>query len=209
MKNETFREIGYWGSIVSAALGLINIIVCFIKGIKIFDTTLQGDIMRLLAYPPEICFSTVLYKISVGVLLLALLMMFVSYLCNTDGVLKFLMIICKIIQLACVAGGFLGYFILQSISFIKMSLICFTIIELTAFILYLIDKDHRKTIIRVAILTLITVGSGIVYFLLEMLLVLFVVMMIVRLLFSIFKEPEHKNVIYDATGKVLGFWKRE
>ena len=209
MKNETFREIGYWGSLCSVILGLINIIVCFIKGIKIFNSTLQGDVMNLITYPAEVSFTTVLYKISIAILFIALLMMFISYLINTDGVLRILMIICKGIQLFCICGGLIGYFKLQSISFIKMSVICFAVMELIAFILYLIDKDHRKTIIRVAVFAILTAGSGIIYFLFVFLLILFLLIMIARLLYSIFKEPEHKTAVVDMNGKIIGWLKRE
>jgi hypothetical protein len=209
MKNETFREIGYWGSVVSAVLGLINIIVCFIKGIKIFNTTLQGDIMNLIIYPAETSFTTVLYKISLGVLFIALLMMFISFLVNADGILKIIMVLCKVIQMACIGGGLVGYFKLQSISFIKMSMICFAVIELIAIILYLIDSDHRKTILRVVVFSILTAGCGFIYFVFAMLLIIFLCIMIAKLICAIFKEPEHKTAVIDTSGKVIGWLKRE
>lgn len=209
MKNETFREIGYWGSVVSAVLGLINIIVCFIKGIKIFNTTLQGDIMNLIIYPAETSFTTVLYKISLGVLFIALLMMFISFLVNADGILKIIMVLCKVIQMACIGGGLVGYFKLHSISFIKMSMICFAVIELIAIILYLIDSDHRKTILRVVVFSILTAGCGFIYFVFAMLLIIFLCIMIVKLICAIFKEPEHKTAVIDTSGKVIGWLKRE
>lgn len=209
MKNETFREIGYWGSVVSAVLGLINIIVCFIKGIKIFNTTLQGDIMDLIIYPAETSFTTVLYKISLGVLFIALLMMFISFLVNADGILKIIMVLCKVIQMACIGGGLVGYFKLQSISFIKMSMICFAVIELIAIILYLIDSDHRKTILRVVVFSILTAGCGCIYFVFAMLLIIFLCIMIAKLICAIFKEPEHKTAVIDTSGKVIGWLKRE
>ena len=209
MKNETFREIGYWGSVVSAVLGLINIIVCFIKGIKIFNTTLQGDIMNLIIYPAETSFTTVLYKISLGVLFIALLMMFISFLVNADGILKIIMVLCKVIQMACIGGGLVGYFKLQSISFIKMSMICFAVIELIAIILYLIDSDHRKTILRVVVFSILTAGCGFIYSVFAMLLIIFLCIMIAKLICAIFKEPEHKTAVIDTSGKVIGWLKRE
>lgn len=209
MKNETFREIGYWGSVVSSVLGLINIIVCFIKGIKIFNTTLQGDIMDLIIYPAETSFTTVLYKISLGVLFIALLMMFISFLVNADGILKIIMVLCKVIQMACIGGGLVGYFKLQSISFIKMSMICFAVIELIAIILYLIDSDHRKTILRVVVFSILTAGCGFIYFVFAMLLIIFLCIMIAKLICAIFKEPEHKTAVIDTSGKVIGWLKRE
>ena len=209
MKNETFREIGYWGSVVSAVLGLINIIVCFIKGIKIFNTTLQGDSMNLIIYPAEASYTTVLYKISLGVLFIALLMMFISFLVNVDGILKIIMVLCKVIQMACIGGGLVGYFKLQSISFIEMSMICFAVIELIAVILYLIDSDHRKTILRVVVFSILAAGCGFIYFAFAMLLIIFLCIMIVKLICAIFKEPEHKTAVIDTSGNVIGWLKRE
>lgn len=209
MKNESFREIGYWGSIVSVVFCLVNIIICFVKGVKLFDTTLQRDSMRLIIYPCEICFSTILYKVSVIILFLSLLMMFISYIINTDSVKKILMIICKVIQLLCVCCGLIGYFKFCSSSFIKKLLMCFAVVELIVLILYLIDRGHRKTIIRVAILTIITVGSGVVYLLFAIVLFLWIMGLFVSLLSVIFGKHEPKNVVYDTTGKIIGYWKRE
>ncbi len=90
-----------------------------------------------------------------------------------------------------------------------MSVICFTATEQIAFILYLIDRDHRKTILRVTVFSILTAGSGIVYFLFVFLLILFLLIMIARLLYSIFKEPEHKTAVVDVNGKIIGWLKRE
>ncbi len=56
------------------------IIECFIKGIKIFNTTLHGDVMNNITYPAEVSFTTVLYKISISIHFIALFMMIISYL---------------------------------------------------------------------------------------------------------------------------------
>lgn len=205
MRNEVFREIGFWGSIIAAIVGLANIVICIVNGVKNYETALDGDWGNLIIYPVEVCFSTVLYKVSIGIILLSLLMMFISYLVNVDGILKILMLIAKGLQLVCIGVCLVGFFILQSISFIKLSFIVFAILEVLAFVLYLIDRDHRKTITRVVIFTVITVGSGVVYMLLIGLLCFF----IAGLIASIFREPEHRTVVYDTTGKVIGFLKRE
>lgn len=205
MRNEVFREIGFWGSIIAAIVGLANIVICIVNGVNNYETALDGDWGNLIWYPAEVCFSTVLYKVSVGIILLSLLMMFISYLVNVDGILKILMLIAKGLQLVCIGVCLVGFFILQSISFIKLSFIVFAILEVLAFVLYLIDRDHRKTITRVVIFTVITVGSGVVYMLFIGLLIFF----IAGLIASIFREPEHRTVVYDTTGKVIGFLKRE
>lgn len=205
MRNEVFREIGFWGSIIAAIVGLANIVICIVNGVNNYETALDGDWGNLILYPLEVCFSTVLYKVSVGIILLSLLMMFISYLVNVDGILKILMLIAKGLQLVCIGVCLVGFFILQSISFIKLSFIVFAILEVLAFVLYLIDRDHRKTITRVVIFTVITVGSGVVYMLFIGLLIFFIAWLIA----SIFREPEHRTVVYDTTGKVIGFLKRE
>lgn len=90
-----------------------------------------------------------------------------------------------------------------------MSVICFAVIELIAFILYLIDRDLRKTILRVAIFSILTAGSGIIYFLFVFFLILFLLMMIARLLCSIFKKTEHKTAVVNMNRKIIGWLKRE
>lgn len=37
MKNEAFREIGFWGSMVAVVVGLVNCIILLVKGIKESD----------------------------------------------------------------------------------------------------------------------------------------------------------------------------
>lgn len=209
MKNETFREVAFWGTIVSAVLGLINVIICFVNGVKILDTKLKGDISQLFEYPMEICFHTILYKISIVVLLVAFVMMLISFLINTDGILKILMIICKVIQLVCIAGGLIGYFVLKSLSFIYLSMIAFSIIELIVLILYIIDSDHRKTILRVLLFSLLTAGSGVVFMLIAGILAFIIILFVARFVGSLFCESEPKNTIYDVNGKILGWMKRE
>ena len=209
MKNEIYREIAYWGSIGAVVLGLINIIICFVKGINIYNTELQGDFIQLIMYPAGICFYTILYKISLAVTFLTLVMMSISYLINTDGILKILMIICKAIQLICVLGCLIGFFIFKDVSFIKLSMLFFAVMELIALILYLIDREHRKTIIRVVVFALLTVGSGVIYTVIVFLLMIVICFFLIRLLYSFFREPEHIDVLYDVNGKILGWIKRE
>ena len=90
-----------------------------------------------------------------------------------------------------------------------MSMICFAVIELIAIILYLIDSDHRKTILRVVVFSILTAGCGFIYFVFAMLLIIFLCIMIAKLICAIFKEPEHKTAVIDTSGKVIGWLKRE
>lgn len=180
MQNETFREIGYKSSIGALGLGVINIILCFLKGIQIYDTELNGDFFSLIWYPPEICFGTVLYKISIVVVLFALLMMFVSYMVNTNGALKILMIICKVIQLVCLLLSLVLTFAIHSLSMLSTGLMIVAILEFITFILYIIEGEHRRIIIRVFLFSILTVGSGIVYMMLLFCGIAFIIFKLIR-----------------------------
>ena len=46
MKNEAFREVGFWGSMVAAVVGLVNCIILLVKWIKESD----GDPMSAMVY---------------------------------------------------------------------------------------------------------------------------------------------------------------
>ena len=201
MKNEAFREVGFWGSMVAAVVGLVNCIILLVKGIKISGS----DPMSAMAYPADNSFDTILYKVSVGILAISLISMLISFLVNTDGALRVFMIVMKVLQAGCIAGALIGLFVMHDLAIIKLVGVAFAAIELIVFILYLIDSDHRKTIIRVALLTILTVGSGAVFFLVEMLLMLLLVLTIVVLLFAIFFKTEKRVMILDANGKFLGW----
>lgn len=207
MTNSTFREIGFWGSVAACVLGLVNVIICLVKA---FEEAVEIHFLEILwEKMPMKTYSTVLYKVSLGILFVAFIMMFISYLVNVDGALKVLMIICKFAQLGSVIAGVIGYFIVRSLSMIQMAMLILVIIELVAFILYLIDRDHRKTAIQMLILSVLTAGSGVVFALVIMLLFLLLCILITNLISGIFREPQHRNVVYDMSGKVIGYWKRE
>ncbi len=178
MENETFRKIANWGSMGSAVLGLINVIICFVKATKIFNTELNGDIFNLFIYPAKICFGTLLYKVSIIVALFALIMMLVSYMVNTKGVLKILMIICKGLQLISLIIGLLCYAVFKDMGFIELSVFVIVIIEILSFVLYIIEREHRKTIIHIVILLILTAGSGFVYILCLLGLITYIVLKI-------------------------------
>lgn len=205
--NRTFREIGFWGSVVACILGLVNVIICLVKA---FEESVDIDFLDILwEEMPEKAYYTVLYKVSLGIVFVTFIMMFISYLVNVDGVLKVLMIICKIAQLGSVIAGVVGYFIVRSLSMIQLAMMILLIIELIAFILYLIDRDHRKTAVQMLILSIVTVGGGLAFAVIVLLLFIFICILITNLLSSIFGAKESRNVVYDLSGKVVGYWKRE
>ncbi len=207
MKNKIFREIGYWTSISAAILGLINIIFYLIKGIKLLNKEFEGDITRVFFYPME-SFYSVMYKISLVILVISAFSMIISFLINTNGILKIIMVITVAIQTMCIGMAIIGILI-QYIALVKLAAIFFSIMELVALTLYIIEKEHRKTIIRVIVFSLLTIGSGFIYMLFLFLLMLFLLIILWRLLYIIFKEPEHKTAIIDMNGKIIGWLKRE
>ena len=87
----------------------------------------------------------------------------------------------------------------------KYKELCLSNHNLKRYQVFIIDSDHRKTITRVAVLTILTVGSGAVFFLIEMLLMLLLVLTIVVLLFAIFCKSEKKVMVLDVNGKLLGW----
>ena len=209
MRNELFKSIGYWSGVFGAVLGLINFIICFINGVKVLDTELDDDVMALIWYPAEHGFDTVLYKVSIGIAVLTTVAMLISFLINNNGVLKILMIIIKVIQTISIGLCVVAYFVLQSISFVELSVAAFAIAELIALILYIIDRDHRKTAIQVFVFMIMTLGSCVAYSVLLMLIVIAVLFVIIRFIWSIFQEPEHRTTIYDTSGNIIGFLKRD
>ena len=209
MRNETFREVGYWGCFTAFILGLINIIICLIKSIKSYVSAPEGDFTDIISDTAEVSYSTLLYKISVGVLLFSFLLILISFLINTDGALKIIMLICKILQLGCIGMGLWGFFKLQDPARIKLSLIAFSVIEILVLILYLIDRDHRKTITRVAVFSILTLGSGLIFMIVTFLLLTLIMLKIVIFISSIFRAPEHRTAVVDLDGKVIGWLKRE
>lgn len=209
MKNETFREIGYWSSVGAAILGLINCILCFIKGIKVFDTELSKDPFNLIAYTAEHTYSTVLYKISLAVLAITVLSMMISFFINAGSFLKTIMAIARIVQAVAIGTILLSVYVIHNFALIKVFAIIFAVMELVALILYLIERDHRKTITRVVVFFIATAGSGIIFMLVAMLLIISLTIMLAVLVYSIFKEPEHKTAVIDLNGKVIAWLKRE
>ncbi len=105
--------------------------------------------------------------------------------------------------------GLWGFFKLQDLARIKISLIAFSVIEILVLILYLIDRDHRKTITRVVVFSMLTLGSGLVFMIVTFLLLVLIMLKIVIFISSIFRELEHRTAIVDLDGKVIGWLKRE
>ena len=208
MKNRLFKDIGYWSGLTSVILVLINFIVCFIEGTKIYGLMIEswGD---LFIYPSTIASETLIYKISILIIVISILMMTISYIVNADGILKTTMIVCKSIQLICIIGGGIAYYV-RAAGILKVLLIGFSIVELIVLILYIIDQDHRKTILQVILFSIITVFSPLVYMLVITVVMFYLFIKIFLFVGSIFfYQPEHKTAILDLDGNIIGWLKKD
>lgn len=210
MKNEIFREIGYWGSLSAAVLTLINCVLCVVKGIKEFNTELEGNFIGVLTYPAEHGYYSLLFKICVGILGFSILMMIISFFMNTDGAIRIIMIIVKMIQIASVGAFVFMKYVMKDITLSTMMVIIFIVMELIAFVLYLVERNYRKTILRVAAFTIWTLGFGVIFLIFSMILLGVLSFTIVSFMCSLFGgEPEYKTAIVDLNGKIVGWLKRE
>lgn len=81
--------------------------------------------------------------------------------------------------------------------------------EIVALILFLIDRDHRKTYIKVVIFSIATAGCAVIFTIVAALLFLAVGLLVINLVLSLFQEPEDRIAITDISGKVIGWLKRE
>lgn len=206
MRNETFKTIGFWGSFVAVILTVINIIMCVVKSVDLFKSGEGNDFMYILDNTAEIGFSTVLYKVAVAVLLVSLAMMVISYLVNTDGALKIFMILIKLIQLGSIITAVMAYFVLQSKSVLEMALLVIAVFEMIAFILFLIDSDHRKCAVKVAVHTLVTVGGGVLFMILGYIAIGALAIVVAIFIIKLFKDPGHRYTYRDSRGNVLSYW---
>lgn len=205
MKNETFREIGYWGSFGAAILSIVNVIICLVKSIKEYKAGEYRDFVDIISKVPEYSYASMLFKITVGILLFSFVMMFISYMINASGTLKVFMIIMKALQLGCIGFAVLNVISVRSISVAKIPMIILGVAEVVIFILYLIDSDHRKSIIRMAVFSIQVLGAGFIFMLMSILLILAVCISICSVVDAVLRASEPRFALYDTTGKFVGW----
>lgn len=190
-----FKRIGFWGSLCGVVLGLINCIMCIVEGIEVSKVK---DI-DFLTYAINTCYYTIMYKVSIAFVFLAIIMMSISYLVNTDGAKRVLMIICKGFQSVSICCSLIGFFIIQDKNFVEESLMVFAGLELLALILYIIDSDHRRTGIQVFVFSIATVGSGLFY----------LCVVIIAFVIAFFMSQKEETEVFGKDGKFIGWLRRE
>jgi hypothetical protein len=201
MRNETFRKISFFVSLGAAILSLINIIISLVRATKevgnFIDAINDGSFL-------EYSFGSVLYKIAFILILISVLTMTISFLINTDGILKILMIIIRAVQIGALIVGGVATFSTQIFNMFGIAFMLFAIMEVIAFILYLIDRDHRNTILRVLVFDVWSLGAGII-FMIGMIILLFVLVIKVFSWFT--EERKYGKAVVDKDGKIIGWLK--
>lgn len=201
MRNETFRKISFFVSLGAAILSLINVIISLVKATK--EEGNFVDAMWSDTYL-DYSFGSVLYKIALVLILISVLMMTISFLINTDGILKILMIITRTVQIVCLIVGGIAAFLTQIIDMLGMAFMLFAIMEVVAFILYLIDRDHRNTILRVLVFDAWSLGAGIIF---SIGMIILLAVLVIKVLSWFTKEREYGKAIVDKDGKIIGWLK--
>lgn len=199
MKNKLFQKIGYWSALGAAALSLINCIVYLIMGIVKLNSQ-HKDNYDLVSYFLDGSYGSVIFKICLGVFALSALAFMISFFINAKPVLKIIMAIFKVTQAACVPAAIVFQF-LSGVAYIFV--VIFFVLELAVLALYIIDRDHRKTILRVILFFVIMVSCPLIFVLIALLLIFAVV----NLIMGLFQEPEHEDKfgLYDKEGNLLGW----
>ena len=96
-------------------------------------------------------------------------------------------------------------FIYKRESVAVIELIVFSVATLISFILFLVESDHRKQIIRMAVFTILVAGSGLVCMLIVMAIILLLCISICMLVDAILKASEPKFILYDTAGHIIGW----
>jgi hypothetical protein len=211
MRNEVFRKLAYWSAFSAVIVALINIVMCVVKTVKLYNTELKSDFLDVVIYyPPEMCTQMILYKISIGILVFSALMMIISFLVNNSGVLKTIMIICRIAQLICLVINLIDYFVIINLEMFVIVWFVFLFFELIALILYIIDSNHRRTLLRIIIFAIMAAGIGVVYMLLWFCVLLLCLYLLIKIVLVICGNEEAKQpVLKDKFGNVVYWFDRQ
>ncbi|MBE5942099.1 MAG: hypothetical protein E7264_06140 [Lachnospiraceae bacterium] len=214
-----YKSVGFYAAIVADILYLLNVVLCAIMFFRIDTSTSDGQFLKergLTNYVWEYYSQQVLFKVSVVVLVIAVIALFVSYLLERTGKKRIAMAICFGIILVSGLTLFLmslDFSIRWRISVIGVimeliSLILIVVLSLVAFILFVIDREYRREV-------LILLASG-AWFLLGILLITLAVaigiVVIVFKVISIFSDSSTGERIIeekDEYGNVIRRWREE
>lgn len=148
---------------------------------------------------------TILFGISAVLVFIGIALLCISYLKNTTHAGKTVMIVCRCIQAAClqvllilmgidrIVHSDLFLDIAQIVGFGSMAF--FAIAELVVFVLYMIDKFHRKTCLWIILLSLWTIFN--IYFGMVALGIAAIFIVIIMILPT---PPAEKHLIDTTTG---------
>ena len=203
MKNEGFKAVGFWGSILAVIITVINIVLCMVNGFK--DES-HGSFFDVLDETAGLSYETVLFKVAVGIMLFSCLMLLISYVANTDGVLRVLMMIFKLAQFGCIVVVLYSGYVLYDVALAKLMLVVIAVTEIFSLILYLVDSDHRKCALKMALHALITFGAGGLFLIATYLIIIVATFLALYFLYIIFNDPAHRHTIITSTGRVYHFW---
>lgn len=202
MSDKTCRKIALGVSIGAAVLALINLILCFRN--DSIDTSgfmrkfMNNEHDALFSAVSELYYAAILYKICIFAVVIAIVLMTISYFECNKGALGVIVIVCRGLQ---VLGGILEIITsLISSYYVGLGTIGIATLELIVFILFMIDRRNRKRYFQIMLLSLWTAfASSILHI---MFYIGMVVIALVLLKIFLFPSKPKDHYIDETTGHV-------
>ena len=202
-----YKRCAFGVSVVAAVFPVLNFILC-IKKVKDAWNVQENGALRIsdmLNYYMNHYMETILFGISAVLVFIGIALLCISYLKTTTHTGKMVMIVCRCIQAEClqvllilmvidgIVHGDLFWNIAQIVWLGSMAL--FAIAELFVFVLYMIDKFHRKTCLWIILLSAWTIFN--IYFGIVALAIAAIYIVIIMILPT---PPAEKHLIDTTTG---------
>lgn len=202
-----YKRCAFWVSVVAAVFPVLNFILC-IKKVKDTWNVQENGALRIsdmLNYYMNHYMETILFGISAVLVFIGIALLCISYLKTTTHTGKMVMIVCRCIQAEClqvllilmgideIVHSDLFWNIDQIVGLGSMAL--FAIAELFVFVLYMIDKYHRKTCLWIILLSAWTIFN--IYFGIVALAIAAIYIVIIMILPT---PPAEKHLIDTTTG---------
>lgn len=202
-----YKRCAFWVSVVAAVFPVLNFILC-IKKVKDTWNVQENGALRIsdmLNYYMNHYMETILFGISAVLVFIGIALLCISYLKTTTHTGKTVMIVCRCIQAEClqvllilmgideIVHSDLFWNIDQIVGLGSMAL--FAIAELFVFVLYMIDKFHRKTCLWIILLSTWTIFN--IYFGIVVLAIAAIYIVIIMILPT---PPVEKHLIDTTTG---------
>lgn len=202
-----YKRCAFWVSVVAAVFPVLNFILC-IKKVKDTWNVQENGALRIsdmLNYYMNHYMETILFGISAVLVFIGIALLCISYLKTTTHAGKTVMIVCRCIQAEClqvllilmgideIVHSDLFWNIDQIVGLGSMAL--FAIAELFVFVLYMIDKFHRKTCLWIILLSAWTIFN--IYFGIVALAIVAIYIVIIMILPT---PPAEKHLIDTTTG---------